>query len=212
MIPGTEALFDQNARYWLAKTKIPDFFQSVPSVKRALDLGCGGGRLLRFLASRCDELYAIDCSGLLVEAVRHVMPAATVVCGDFQDDITWETLPAVDLVVSNCSLRKDYCPKLKEVVAHCKRHSKYLMLRIQSVEDLNEVLPEIARRSLFYSQAEIEDALEGWQLQILEERFRQKFSTAAYFSQFLERIGICPPNPIATLNPLRYFLAVTAIA
>lgn len=181
-----DAPFDQHSRYWLAKTKVPDFFLSAPPAKRALDLGSGGGRLLRFLASRCEEVYGIDNSEVLVEATRVASPNATIILGDFQAAETWKQLPKVDLIVSNTSFRKDYCPRLSLVISHCREKlaNGCLMLRIQAAEDLAEILPADVRQSLFYSRAEIEAGLEGWRLQILE--------TAS------------------TLNPLRQMLLVTA--
>ena len=54
-----------------------EFVRSLPRVGRALDLGCGDGRLTAELAA--DELTAADVSGVALERARGRLPEARVV-------------------------------------------------------------------------------------------------------------------------------------
>jgi trans-aconitate methyltransferase len=175
-----------------------------------LDLGCGGGRI----AACFDDaiVHGLDNSKHLLQEARQKNPQINFICGDFQSPEVWQQIPPLDLIISNCAIRKDYCPNLADVMRLC--HSKLspngtLLLRIESVFDMSEVLPKHLRESLFYSNEELIECLKMFKIDIKEEAFRQKFSSVEYMKKFLERIQLDSIN-IKCLNPTRRYLIVHA--
>ena len=118
----------------------------------------------------------------------------------------WGRVGYFDLIVSNCAIRKDYCPDLAKVCKLCVEHADRLIFRIQEFGDMAENLPPDLRGGLFYSQREIVSALPGCKMSM--ESYRQKFSSESYFRKFLERINIPFSGKIATLNPTRKYVVV----
>jgi len=205
--------FDQHKAYWTNKSGMPSaLVEWLPPTSglQILDLGCGGGRI-----AACFEnatVHGLDNSKHLLQEARQKNPKINFICGDFQSPEVWHQIPSLDLIISNCAIRKDYCPNLVDVMRLC--HSKLsqngtLLLRIESVFDMSEVLPKYLRESLFYSKEELVECLKMFKIDIKEEAFRQKFSSVEYMKKFLERIQLDSVN-IKCLNPTRRYLIVRA--
>jgi SAM-dependent methyltransferase len=88
--------FAFNLRYLLGKTRwdtgivppeVRDFVLNHPP-GRAMDLGCGTGTNLVFLASRGWQVDGVDFSRLAVNAARRRLRNAGLVAGVWQDDVT----------------------------------------------------------------------------------------------------------------------------
>lgn len=205
--------FDKHKEYWLKKNGIPGaMLEFMPDVTdmTVLDLGCGGGRLTASLPAAA--LFGIDNSVDLLKSAKSSYPHINFVCGDFQSGETWGRIPSANLIISNCAIRKDYCPNLTQIIrlAHDKlATSGILLLRVQVVEDLSEVLPMSVRSSLFYSGDELLSALKMFRVTTRDESYRQKFSDESYMRTFLERIQI-RSSSIKNLNPTRRYLVVCA--
>lgn len=87
--------WDRNAEEWLAWTRTPDhdvyywrlnfpaFVELVPPPGRlTLDVGCGEGRLGRWLAEQGHHVWGIDSSPTLVEHAQQAGGYEQIVCGD----------------------------------------------------------------------------------------------------------------------------------
>lgn len=206
--------FDQHKAYWAKKSGMPSSLVEWlpnPDGLQILDLGCGGGRLAASFTTAA-QVYGIDNSADLLQQAALINPNLKFVCGDFQSEDVWNQIPQLDLVVSNCAIRKDYCPNLKTVIQKSfnKLVSKGVMLlRIEAFSDLSEVLPESVRRELFYSKQELIDCFDMFSFVIKDEAFKQRFSSQEYMNRFLERIQI--KNVKANnLNPTRRYYIVRA--
>lgn len=205
--------FDQHKAYWAKKSGMPSVLvEHIPPTSglQILDLGCGGGRI----AACFDDasVYGLDNSSHLLQEARQKHPRIKFVCGDFQSPEVWSQIPPLDLIISNCAIRKDYCPNLANVMRLC--HAKLspkgtMVLRIESLFDMSEILTEQLRKSLFYSREELAQCLKMFKFDIREETFRQKFSSVAYMSKFLERIQLDATN-VKCLNPTRRYFVVCA--
>lgn len=197
--------------YWLNKHNIPTgllpAINRVQSRNSALDIGCGGGRLAAELIASFMVVYGMDRDENLVRkaAVKH--PNIEFICGDFSSISAWITLGCFDLIVSNCAIRKDYCPNLRLLSQHCLQHGGTIAFRIQGVDDLATVLPETLRRNVFFSKDELLEAFPGFS--ITEEKFHQSFSTEEYFHTFLDRINIPFRGRVKDLRPLRCYYILT---
>ncbi|MEX2159801.1 MAG: class I SAM-dependent methyltransferase [Dehalococcoidia bacterium] len=76
------AMGKDNARWWMAGTKSDEQFEEsgrhdaqqlgrfVAQDSRVLDLGCGIGRVMLYLAPRCAELYGVDVSSRMLGRAR----------------------------------------------------------------------------------------------------------------------------------------------
>jgi 2-polyprenyl-3-methyl-5-hydroxy-6-metoxy-1,4-benzoquinol methylase len=203
--------FDSESPYWLKKDAIPKSLQNIKLLtgKRILDLGCGGGRLIKSLSNTQSSLHGIDASPELIKLAKLENPEINYICGNFQSPATWSNIGIFDAIISNCSLRKDYCSNLARVAKLCKEHlSKEgkLILRVQAFEDLESILPAGLRQNLFYNEKEIRNHLSIFgKIKIDHEIYKQKFSSEEYLRKFLARINIKYNGPIKDLNPERHY-------
>jgi SAM-dependent methyltransferase len=96
--PGHDVFFDQ--------LNLPWFAELLPAAgRRTLDVGCGEGRLGRFLAARGHAVCGIDSSPLLVDAARAAGGYDEIVCGDASGgSLPWAD-GSFDLAVSHMVLQ-----------------------------------------------------------------------------------------------------------
>lgn len=192
--------FDRDAGYWLQKRGLPERLAAAvaPYLDRglsALDLGCGGGRVAVALAPHMARVVGVDAARELVEQATAAHPEVRFVHGDCLSAATWSALGGpFDLVVSNCSIRRDYTPDLAMLATSCLDHlttGGAIVLRIQADTDLAAMLPQSVRASLLYSRDELARAFSAFaSLRIETESYRQKFSSPSYLRTFLARIGL----------------------
>jgi trans-aconitate methyltransferase len=210
MMPTT---FDKHKAYWTNKSGMPcSFAEWLPNTSglQILDLGCAGGRIASCFQNA--TVYGIDCSKELLHEAQTKHPHIKFICGDFQSQETWQQVPPVNLIISNCAIRKDYCPNLSGVMRLCNDNlteDGMMLLRIEDVSDLSEVLPQSLRESLMYNRQELLECLESFDVEIKEESYRQRFSSVEYMQKFLERIQL-DWRRIKCLNPTRRYLIVRA--
>jgi SAM-dependent methyltransferase len=96
--PGHDVFFDQLNLPWFAEL-LPD-----PG-RRTLDVGCGEGRLGRFLVARGHAVCGIDSSPLLVDAARESGGYDELICGDAGGgSLPWDD-ESFDLAVSHMVLQ-----------------------------------------------------------------------------------------------------------
>lgn len=192
--------FDREADYWMQKRGLPERLAAAVAgyLDRgltALDLGCGGGRIAVALAPHMARVVGVDAARELVEQAASAHPEVRFVHGDCLLDATWRQLGGpFDLVVSNCSIRRDYTPDLATLARLCSEHlaaGAGIALRVQADSDLASLLPQSVRTSLLYSKDELARAFAGFgSLRIETESYSQKFSSLAYLRTFLTRIGL----------------------
>lgn len=194
------SVFDREAAYWLAKQGVPGGL--VPAIApyldrglSLLDVGCGGGRLASALASRFARVTGIDSAAVLLEEASRRWPMVRFVAGDCLDEAAWRRLGGpFDLIVSNCSIRRDYTPDLPRLAALARDHLAAgggIALRIQASGDLPGIVPDDALERVLYDRPAIEAAFSGWDdLSVARESYRQRFSSRAYLLAFLDRIGL----------------------
>ncbi len=205
-----DGLFERNLSYWLNKQSVPESITKalVPWQNqgfRLLDLGCGGGRLAGAV-SGFSEVHAVDRSAKLVLEATNRYPGVEFHVGNFQRPEVWDRLGRFNVIVSNCSIRKDYC-NFRRVAALCMEHLDkpgMIVFRIQGREDLESVLPERHRRNLFYDRDEIRSVL-GRTFELDVEKYKQRFSTPEYVATFLERIGVQHRQQVLDVTPTRCF-------
>ena len=207
------SIFDQHKAYWTNKSGMPSSlveYVTDTSGLQILDLGCGGGRLAASFTN--STVYGLDNSAELLREAQQKHPNIKFVCGDFQSPEAWRQIPSLDMIVSNCAIRKDYCPHLADVMRICFDKlvpGGIMLLRIQSVSDLSEVLPKSTRELLFYSNDELSDCLKSFKWNVKEEAFRQKFSSVEYLKTFLKRTQL-ESEDIKCVNPTRRYNIVYA--
>ena len=206
--------FDKHKEYWINKSGVPSaLVDHLPNLfgLQILDLGCAGGRLASSLFG-AEQVYGMDYSFELLEEAQRKFPYVQFVCGDFQSPATWSQIPYLDLIVSNCAIRKDYCPDFESVAQFCfeKLNSNgRLVLRVESESDLSDIYPKSVRDKLFYSKKDLLNNLSMFKTKIHEEVFKQKFSSAEYLNKFLERTQL-PKGIITTLNQTRRYYIIIA--
>ena len=206
--------FDNHKEYWTSKSGIPSsLVEHIPNLSglQILDLGCAGGRLASSLKDAA-QVYGLDYSAELLKEAQQKFPQIKFICGDFQSDHSWGMIPDLDLIVSNCAIRKDYCPNFQAVIQHCfdkLKPSGTLVLRVESESDLSDVYSKSIRDTLFYSKSDLLKHLKMFKTSIQDEVFRQKFSSIEYAKQFLERTQL-PPAEITTLNITRRYYVIRA--
>lgn len=208
-------VFDENKEYWAKKSTIPaalaEIIPDEPDLQ-ILDLGCGGGRIALFLSNKAKAIYGMDYSKELLLEAKKINCKLQPICADFSSKGAWQSLPQLDLIVSNCAIRKDYCPDLKLITSSCYDRLKNggkIALRVQSDKDLSEILSSDVR-SLFYSKKEIEDNLRQFKnVSIKEESYKQRFSSIDYLNQFLKRIQL-PEVTTSKLSLFRRYLIISA--
>lgn len=205
--------FNEHKAYWINKSGMPSALtELIPPTSglQILDLGCGGGRIASCFNDA--TVYGIDNSNELLQEAKQKNPNVKFVYGDFQNPEVWQQIPCMDLIISNCSLRKDYCSNLKSVINLCYNKLNVngkLLFRIESELDMSEVLSKQVRQSLFYGKEDLIECLKMFKVNIKEEKFRQRFSSVDYMKTFLQRIQIESTN-IKCLNPTRRYLIVCA--
>jgi SAM-dependent methyltransferase len=96
--PGHDVFFDQ--------LNLPWFAELLPGPgRRTLDVGCGEGRLGRFLVARGHAVSGIDSSPLLVDAAREAGGYDELTCGDAGGgSLPWDD-GSFDLAVSHMVLQ-----------------------------------------------------------------------------------------------------------
>ena len=188
--------YDIHQDYWLKKTKVSARFREMLEAEvcpgsHVLDLGCGGGKLGRFLQPRVTAVTSIDFSEQLVAAARDICPDINFFCGDVNLASTWAKLDQifdVDVVVSDVAIRKDGC-RLEQfmplMLAKLKEPAT-LLFRIQGDKDLEGWVDG----GPFYNEDEIREILGD--CDVLTEEYVQRFSSVDYFKGFLERVGLSP--------------------
>lgn len=108
--------WEHNAEHWLAWARVadhdvyhwrlnfPQFRERLPaSARRTLDLGCGEGRVGRWLAAHGHTVTGVDSSPTLSMAAREAGGYAEVVCADAAS-LPWPD-QSFDLVVAYMSLQ-----------------------------------------------------------------------------------------------------------
>jgi len=199
-------VYDKHRAYWLKKLKVsPTLMQLIHPHLAAdttvLDIGCGNGRLAAALAKIVHTAYALDYSQELVKAAKEEFSNLAFFCGDANNQDTWKKLPQFEIAVSNVAIRKDGC-RLEDIVSQLHLRQAKCFFKIQSDRDL----PNWLFQPPLYSESEIREYFSGWELQILEETYNQKFTDEAYFRTFFERIGLKPINRFAEIShwPARF--------
>ena len=206
--------FDNHKEYWTNKSGIPSaLVKHIPNLSglQILDLGCAGGRLASSLVGAA-QVYGLDYSAELLKEAQQNFPKIKFIYGDFQSRQSWDMIPALDLIISNCAIRKDYCPDFQAVAQHCFDKLKIggnLVLRIESDSDLSDIYPKSIRDTLFYSKSDLLNHLKMFKTSIQDEVFRQKFSSVKYAEQFLVRTQL-PSAKITTLNITRRYYVIRA--
>jgi trans-aconitate methyltransferase len=206
--------FDKHKEYWTNKSGIPSaLVEHIPNLSglQILDLGCAGGRLASSLVGAA-EVYGLDYSAELLKQAQQKFPKIKFICGDFQSSQSWSTIPALDLIVSNCAIRKDYCPDFQAVAKNCFDKLKpggTLVLRVESDSDLSDIYSKDVRTTLFYSKSDLLNHLSMFKTSIQDEVFRQKFSSIEYAEQFLARTQL-PSAKITTLGITRRYCVIRA--
>jgi len=187
--------------HWTNKSNIPTRLDNLLSPYKdqnltLLDLGCGAGRF----KNHFQKIKGIDKS----------FQSNDIVQGDFQNENTWKLLnEKFDIIVSNCAIRKDYCPNLKKVVKLCLQYLKpngVIIFRIQAYEDLSNIIPNDIRKNIFYNKLEIEKVFPNTKLQI--DKYVQKFSSEKYIKEFLRKILINYNGRVSNLYVNRYYYLV----
>lgn len=221
--PIDPSVFDRQSDYWLSKQGLPNGLLEVvePFLDRgltALDIGCGGGRLAAALGSRFERMTGLDRAGELLRRAATTWPVVRFVEGDCLDPSVWQRLGGpFDLIVSNCSIRRDYTPDLPHLAALCHANlapAGGIGLRIQAEGDLKGILPQEIGHRLLYDLGAIEGAFRVFDdLRIVRETYRQRFSSRSYLLAFLERIGlpgdgvVCPRSGAVTVERAAWIVA-----
>lgn len=180
-----------------------------------IDVGCGNGRLAAVLAPKVRAVYGLDYSEDLIDAARKTNPEILFYSGDANYFDTWSSLPLFNTVVSNVAIRKDGCKlnHILPIVNRLARRPTRCFFRIQGERDL----PGWLVAPPLYNEEEIRHhfAVAGWDLEIAEETYLQKFTDGAYFRTFLERIGVTAHSEMFQranwpLRVLRQYYCVSA--
>lgn len=209
--------FGGEAEYWAKKSNVSKNLHSaiepyLDKKLKMLDLGSGGGRLAVQYLPRFSVVHAIDLDKELVDRAAKDHPGAIFSCGDYLSRNVWEKLgTTVDIIVSNCAIRKDYCSNLPLLAKHCHdflNPNGVIVFKIQAHEDLKDLLPEELRSQLFYNYNEIQQSFSQFELTIENESYQQTFSSADYIRKFLSRIQIPFSGPIRKLKYNRMYYIV----
>jgi SAM-dependent methyltransferase len=115
-VENVSEAWERNAAKWLAWARTPDhdafhwrfnfpqFVALLPGAgRRTLDIGCGEGRVGRWLASQGHRVVGIDSSPTLVDSAREAGGYAELVCGDAAS-LPWHE-DTFDLAVAYMSLQ-----------------------------------------------------------------------------------------------------------
>lgn len=190
--------------YWSKKTKVPLSLVSAvePYMNRGLrllDLGCGAGRVAHYFRGVFAEIWGLDRSFQLLEQTGNDVLIAH---GDMCRAETWSQLPPVHVIASNCVLRKDRCDlrRLSGLMAEGLSRNGIVALRVQAEDDLGMGYDQ------FYSKRELVDDLREFEVDISDERYRQKFSSPDYLLEFLQRIDLPSKAVRHTVLSRHYYL------
>jgi trans-aconitate methyltransferase len=205
-------VFDQHPEYWTKKSGIPKGLQRhlplLTEQSRICDVGCAGGRIAGSLPG---SVYAIDYSKELLKEAQRRYPGVSFIAGDFQKAQTWSGLTNLDLIISNCAIRKDYSAHLKHFGECCHEalgDNGIILLRVQNVTDLSDVLSKSVRERLFYDEKGLLVGLNMFHWTVERESYRQFFSTPGYVLDFLKKTQLPLPNEVATQRIRRDYLVL----
>lgn len=192
---------------WMKKRKIPKSLLAAiqPYFNQKLtmvDLGCGGGRIAVEVKDQFQKVIGIDQNSEAIQQAARQYQDVCFICGDYQSSFIWDKLNHVDLVISNCAIRKDYSD-LSKLSKFLK--NKKLALRIQGQNDLVDLVTKEVRASLFYSKEEV---AKYFDVNIKVENYIQRFSSVNYIRDFLKKIDV-PNVPIVDTLVRREYYIIT---
>jgi len=193
---------------WMKKRKVPQTLLDAiqPYFNQDLtvvDLGCGGGRVAVEIKDQFQKVIGIDQNSQAIHQATKQYQDVCFICGDYQSLTIWDELDQIDLVISNCAIRKDYTDLSK--LAKFLRN-KNLALRIQGQNDLADLVTKDIRTSLFYSQEEVKDYLDA---NVKVETYTQRFSSKDYICDYLEKIDIPSYKEIDKFGIRREYYIIT---
>jgi 2-polyprenyl-3-methyl-5-hydroxy-6-metoxy-1,4-benzoquinol methylase len=205
-----------NEQYWLKKYKVPnilrqeiDKHQNKQSV--AIDLGCAGGRLTKYIEPLFKKVYGIDLWESLIEKASESNSSINFVSGDFGDPVSWNKInKSFDVIVSDCAIRKDYVnlSHLSDIFINRLKKGGLAILRIQEKSDLNNLLDLKIREKIFFSKQEIFKYFSKFEIEIKEENYKQNFSNTKYIENYLKKINIKKENKNYQLKANRSYILV----
>lgn len=184
--------------YWFNKTKVPkilwnhlkNFFNDQ---KIAIDLGCAGGRLAKSLEPHFKHCFAVDKSEDLIKKANLNNSKIFYFNGDFGVDKTWRIMnQSFDLITSDCAIRKDYV-LIDKLISICNNYLKdngHIVFRLQSNNDLRNILQKEIRNKFFYSKNEIISAFNEFKIEFFCENYLQRFSSKEYLESYFKLIDI----------------------
>ena len=98
---------------------LPDLAQELKAETRLLELGCGQGHILRYLAGRNlireENIYGMDQSKTAVEFVRQCLPKASIITGDIYKLEYLADFFNVTLLMETIEHLEDPTPALREI-------------------------------------------------------------------------------------------------
>lgn len=196
--------YGKHRDYWMKKRRLSHRYIEIldgmlSEPLNVMDLGCGGGRLSLLLADKVEKIVGVDISEDLIEGARESAKelgkeGLAFLAGDLRDPGTWEGAREeidglrFDLLVSNLMIRKDTCD-IMQVLGDSYRNlavDSKLCYRIQEASDLRD----LGVPSPCYSQKEVVEACgeSGFrEIDVEEEMFHQRFSSADFVLKFLDR-------------------------
>jgi 2-polyprenyl-3-methyl-5-hydroxy-6-metoxy-1,4-benzoquinol methylase len=205
-------------QYWLKKTKVPNILQE--AIKKhqnkkliAIDLGCAGGRLTKYIEPLFKKVYGIDLCKSLIEKASASNTSIDFVCGDFGDPDLWGRInESFDVIVSDCAIRKDYVDLnyVADIFINRLSPNGSAILRIQEKSDLSNLLDLKTREKIFFSKQEILKYFSKFEVEIKEENYKQKFSNTKYIEEYLKKINIKKENKNYQLKANRSYILVIA--
>jgi len=191
-----QTAYGKDSAYWLKKWFLSPTFRDALDIisegSTILDLGCGGGRLSLYLASRGIKAWGLDNDLTLIQNLQEQHhPEMQWLHGDAEQAGTWHGMPYFDWIVSNVCIRKDQC-RLEALMPHIEGSS--ILFRIQGSRDLAGYLEETP----CYSEKEIQSLIPGCSIQ--SEHYAQRFTSADYLRSSIQKIGM-KPGVMTTKNP-----------
>jgi trans-aconitate methyltransferase len=205
-------VFDQHSEYWTKKSGLPKglrrLLPPLTEQSKSCDVGCAGGRIAGSLPG---IVYGIDYSQELLKEAQRRYPGVSFIVGDFQKPQTWSGIIDLDLIISNCAIRKDYSAHLEHLGAcwhEALAENGTILLRVQNVTDLSDILSKSARERLFYDEGELLAGLNMFRWTVEKESYRQFFSTPGYVLEFLQKTQLPLPNKVTTQRIRRDYLVL----
>ena len=192
-----QTVYGKDSAYWLKKWFLSETFResldTIPQGSTILDLGCGGGRLGLYLASRGITAWGMDNDPTLIKSLREQHPEMRWHLGNAEQSGAWLGMPHFDWIVSNVCIRKDQC-RLETLMPAVEGSS--ILFRIQGSRDLAGYVDETP----CYSEDEILRLIPGCTIEA--EHYAQRFTSADYLRSSIQKIGM-HPGIIATKNPFQ---------